>query len=75
MHMKNVEWKILDETGAFSCENKEQIASLTGFKNRPLEKIYKVKEIDQKILDILPQEDSEKEQEYILVLEGLNFSY
>ena len=38
-----------------------------------MEKIDKVKEIDQKTLDILPQEESEKELEDILVLEDLNF--
>ena len=42
-------------------------------KNGLLEKIDKVKEIDQKILDILPQEESEKKLEDILVLEDLNF--
>ena len=48
-------------------------AELTGLKNGLLEKIDKVKEIDQKILDILPQEESEKKLEDILVLEDLNF--
>ena len=48
-------------------------AELTGLKNGLLEKIDKVKEIDQKILDILPQEEAEKELEDILVLEDLNF--
>ena len=52
---------ILDEIGTFSCENEEQITKLTGLKNVILEKIDKVKEIDQKVLDILPQEDSEEE--------------
>ena len=42
-------------------------------KKLTLEKIDKVKEIDQKILDILPQEESEKKLEDILVLEDLNF--
>ena len=68
-----MERSILDEIGTFSCENEEQIAKLTGLKNGLLEKINKVKEIDQKILDILPQEESEKELEDILVLEDLNF--
>ena len=53
-HMENMERSILDEIGTFSCENEEQIAKLTGLKNGLLEKINKVKEIDQKILDILP---------------------
>ena len=68
-----MERSILDEIGTFSCENEEQITKLTGLKNGLLEKINKVKEIDQKILDILPQEESEKELEDILVLEDLNF--
>ena len=52
-HMKNMERSILDEIGTFSCENEEQIRKLTGLKkNGLLEKIDKVKEIDQKILDI-----------------------
>ena len=73
-HMKNMERSILDEIGTFSCENEEQIRKLTGLKkNGLLEKIDKVKEIDQKILDILPQEESEKELEDILVLKDLNF--
>ena len=71
--MKNMERRILDEIGSFSCENEEQISKLTGLKNGLLEKINKVKEIDQKILDTLPQEESEKEVEDILVLEDLNF--
>ena len=50
--MKNMERSILDEIGTFSCENEEQITKLTGLKNGLLEKIDKVKEIDQKILDI-----------------------
>ena len=70
-HMKNMERSILDEIGTFSCVNEEQISKLTGLKNGLLEKIDKVKEIDQKILDILPQDESEKED--ILVLEDLNF--
>ena len=70
--MKNKERRILDEIGSFSCENEEQISKLTGLKNGLLEKINKVKEIGQKILDILPQEESEKEVEDILVLEDLN---
>ena len=37
-------------------------------KKLTLEKIDKVKEIDQKILDILPQEELQKELESILVL-------
>ena len=60
-HMKNMDRSILDEIGTFSCENEEQITKLTGLKNVILEKIDKVKEIDQKALDILPQEDSEEE--------------
>ena len=72
-HMKNMERSILDEIGTFSCENEEQTIKLTGLKNGLLEKIDKVKEIDQKILDILPQEESEKKLEDILVLEDLNF--
>ena len=72
-HMKNMERSILDEIGTFSCENEEQTTKLTGLKNGLLEKIDKVKEIDQKILDILPQEESEKKLEDILVLEDLNF--
>ena len=71
--MKNMERSILDEIGPFSCKNEKQITKLTGLKNGLLEKIDKVKEIDQKILDILPQEESEKELEDILVLEDLNF--
>ena len=70
-HMKNMKRSILDEIGTFSCENEKQISKLTGLKNGLLEKIDKVKEIDQKILDILPQDESEKED--ILVLEDLNF--
>ena len=72
-HMKNMERNILDEIGAFSCENEGQITKLTGLDKELLEKIDKVKEIDQKILDILPQEKPEKELEDILVLEDLNF--
>ena len=72
-HMKNMERSILHEIGTVSCENEEQITKLTGLKNGLLEKIDKVQETDQKILDILPQEDSEKELEDILVLEDLNF--
>ena len=68
-----MERRILNEIGTFSCENEEQITKLTGLKNGLLEKIDKVKEIDQKILDILPQEESEKKLEDILVLEDLNF--
>ena len=72
-HMKNMERSILDKIGTLSCKNEEQISKLTGLKNGLLGKIDKVKEIDQKILDILPQEESEKELEDILVLEDLNF--
>ena len=72
-HMKNMERNILDEIGAFSCENEGQITKLTGLDKELLEKIDKVKEIDRKILDILPQEKPEKELEDILVLEDLNF--
>ena len=72
-HMKNMERSILDEICTFSCKNEEQITRLTGLKNGLLEKIDKVKEIDQKILDILPQEESEKELQDILVLEDLHF--
>ena len=50
----------LDEIGTFSCENEEQIPKLTGLKNGFLEKMDKVKEIDQKTLDVLPQEESKK---------------
>ena len=53
-HLKNMERSILDEIGAFSCENEEQITKLPGWKNGLLEKIDKVKETDQEILDILP---------------------
>ena len=59
-HMKNMERSNLDEIGTFSCENEEQITKLTGLKNGFLEKIDKVKETDQKTLDILPQEESKK---------------
>ena len=59
-HMKNMERNNLDEIGTFSCENEEQIPKLTGLKNGFLEKMDKVKEIDQKTLDILPQEESKK---------------
>ena len=72
-HMKNMERSILDEIGTFSCENEEQITKLTVVKNGLFEKIDKVKEIDQKTLHILPQEESEKELEDILVLEDLHF--
>ena len=72
-HMKNMERIILDEIGTLSCKNEEHISKLTGLKNGLSGKIDKVKEIDQKILDILPQEESEKELEDILVLEDLNF--
>ena len=72
-HMKNMERSILDEIGTFSCKNEKQITKLTGLKNGLLEKIDKVKEIDQKILDILTQGESEKELEDILVLEEVNF--
>ena len=72
-HMKNMKRSILDEIGTFSCENEKQISKLTGLKNGLLEKIDKVKEIDQKILDILTQGESEKELEDILVLEEVNF--
>ena len=68
-----MERNILDEICAFSCENGEQITKLTGLDKGLLEKIDKVKEIDQKILDILPQEESEKELQDILVLEDLHF--
>ena len=51
----------------------EQITKLTGLKNGLLDKIDKVKEVDWKILDVLPQEDSEIELEDILVLEDANF--
>ena len=51
----------------------EEITKLTGLKNGLLDKIDKVKEVDWKILDVLSQEDSEKEQEDILVLEDVNF--
>ena len=70
-HMKNMERIILDEIGTLSCKNEEHISKLTGLKNGLSGKIDKVKEIDQKILDILPQDESEKED--ILVLEDLNF--
>ena len=70
-HMKNMKRSILDEIGTFSCENEKQISKLIRLKNGLLEKIDKVKEIYQKILDILPQDESEKED--ILVLEDLNF--
>ena len=72
-HMKNMERSILGEIGTFSCENEEQITKLTGLKNGLLEKIDKGKDTDQNVLDILPQEESEKELEDILVLEDLNF--
>ena len=68
-----MERNILDEICAFSCENGEQITKLTGLDKGLLEKIDKVKEIDQKILDILPQEKPEKELEDLLVLENVNF--
>ena len=55
--MKNMERSILDEIGTFSCVNEEQISKLTGLKNGLLEEIDKVKEIDQKILHILQQEE------------------
>ena len=71
--MTNMERNILGEIGTFSCENEEQITKLTGLKNGLLEKIDKVKDTDQNVLDILPQEESEKELEDILVLEDLNF--
>ena len=51
-HKENMERRILNEICTFSCENEEQITKLTGLKNGLLEKIDKVKEIDQKILDI-----------------------
>ena len=71
--IKSMERSILDEIGPFSCKKEKQITKLTGLKNGLLEKIDKVKEIDQKMLYILPQEESEKELEDILVLEDLNF--
>ena len=58
-HMKNMERSILDEIGTFSCENEEQITRLTGLKDGLLEKTDKVKEIDQRIIDILSQDGSE----------------
>ena len=48
--MKNMKRSILDEIGTFSCENEEQITKLTGLKNVLLEKIGKVKVIDQRYL-------------------------
>ena len=58
-HMKKMERSILDEIGTFSCENEEQITRLTGLKDGLLEKTDKVKEIDQRIIDILSQDGSE----------------
>ena len=59
-HMKNMKRSILDEIGTFSCENEEQITKLTGLKNVLLEKIGKVKEIDQRYLTFYHRKSRKK---------------
>ena len=49
-HMKNMERSLLDGIGTLSWENEEQIVKLTGLKKQNF------KEINKKILNILPQE-------------------
>ena len=68
-HMKNMERSILDKIGTFSCENEDQISELHALKNGFSEKISKIKELDEKMLELLPQKDSEKELEDILIRE------
>ena len=70
---KNLERRILDKIGAFSCENEDQIFELQGLRNRFWGKLEKIKELDEKLLEILHQKDSESELEDILMREDSNF--
>ena len=58
---KNVERSVLNKIGTFSCNKKERVTKVTVLENRLFQKIYKIKEIDLKILNILLQGDSGKE--------------
>ena len=55
-----MKWSILDEIDTFSCENEEQITKLTESKNVLLEKIGKVKEIDQRYLTFYHRKSRKK---------------
>ena len=71
-HVENMERSILDNIGTFSCENEDHISELNALKNGFTEKLQKIKELDEKLLDLLPQKDSEKELEDILNREDSN---
>ena len=66
-HTKNLEQSILDKIGIFLCENKNQISELQGLRKRFSEKLEKIKELDEKLIEFLPQKDSESELEDILM--------
>ena len=72
-HTKNLERSILDKIGTFSCENEDQISELQGLRNGFSGKLEKIKELDEKLLELLPQKDSESELEDILMREDSNF--
>ena len=72
-HTKNLERSILDKIGTFSCENEDQISELQGLRNGFSGKLEKIKELDEKLLELLPQKDSESELEDILMCEDSNF--
>ena len=72
-HTENLERSILDKIGSFSCENEDQISELQRLRNGFSEKLEKIKELDEKLLELLPQKDSESELKDILMREDSNF--
>ena len=72
-HTNNLERSILDKIVTFSCENEDQISELQGLRSGFSEKPEKIKELDEKLLELLPQKDSESEIEVIVMRENSNF--
>ena len=72
-HSRNLEQSILDKTGTFLCENEKKNIWITRIKKQILEDLEKIKGLDEKLLEPLPQKDSKSELQDILMCEDSNF--
>ena len=65
-HMSNAEREILDKLQNFEPEIKESVIVLESLRDRLTEKLCKIKSIDDSILALLDQKESEKELDVII---------
>ena len=67
-HVSNAERKILNILQNFEPENEESVTVLESLRDGLTDKLIKIKAIDDSILALLDQKDSEKELDDIVTL-------